>query len=86
MAPKPVAEPKASDGRCLIIVPRNLLTRFELLTARFAGDARVQVRLDARGADRSADGVELFAVGGGPLSRVLETWVEAQMSALEPDA
>lgn len=86
MAPKPVAEPTASDGRCLIIVPRNLLARFELLTARFAGDARVQVRLDARGGDRAAEDVDLFAVGGAPLSPVLEAWVEAQMKALEPDA
>jgi hypothetical protein len=86
MPPEPVAEPTASDGRCLIIVPRNRLARFERLTARFAGDGRVQVRLDARGADRAADGVDLFAVGGGPLSPILEAWVEAQIRALEPDA
>jgi hypothetical protein len=86
MPPKPVAEPKASDGRCLIIVPRSLLSSFELLTARFAGDARVVVRLDARGGERSAEDLELFAVGGGPLSPVLEAWVEAQIAALEPDA
>ncbi len=86
MPPEPVAEPTASDGRCLIIVPRNLLARFERLTARFAGDARVQVRLDARAGDRAAEGVDLCAVGGGPLSPVLAAWVEAQIGALEPDA
>lgn len=72
-----------TDGACLIIVPQDQADRCARLMARFAGDARVQVRLDARHGDRAATGVELFAVGGGDLNPTLETWVEEQMAALD---
>ncbi len=72
-----------SDGACLSIVPRDQADRCAQLTARFAGDARVQVRLDARRGDRAAAGVEIYAVGGGVLNPALEAWVEEQIEALD---
>lgn len=64
---------------CLIIVPRDQPELCNRLTAHFLPHANVTVRLDARTGDRASGTLEVFALGGGPLSPALRAYVEQQI-------
>ena len=69
--------------RCLIIVPRGQAELCSELVVHFARDSRVVVRFDARHGDRAADGVGIFAVGGGDLDPQLREYVEEQLRLVQ---